>query len=161
MPDYSTAAGSATEKKHLPAAAEALFKKMRESYEADLTVSASQNDAFNAAAFTDFNTRDAAYVKQREHTYLSLRDSHLHEARMAVWMQILPTLGYKFSRIEETVTFARPAELVAAIELAIYRNRDEEGGQLKLKLWASTLAVEGRGDPAQYHSLGFSHCAQA
>jgi hypothetical protein len=66
-------------------------------------------------------------------------------------MQILPTLGYKYNRIEETVAFARPAELVAAIELAVYRNRDEEGGQLKVKLWASTLATEGRGDPAQYH----------
>ena len=151
LPDYSTTAGTATEKKHLLDAAKALFKKMRDSHEADLALSASQNDVFNATAFTDFNVREAAFVKQRELTHQTLRDSHFHEARLAVWMQILPTLGYKYNRIEETVAFARPAELVAAIELAIYRNRDEEGGQLKLKLWASTLAVEGRGDPAQYH----------
>ena len=151
MPDYSAAEGTATEKKHLVDAAKALLKKARESYEADLLDSASRNDAFNAAAFTDFSARDSAFVKQRELTYHTLRDSYLHEARLAVWLQILPTLGYNYSRIEETVEFARPAELVAAIELAIYRNRDEEGGQLKLQLWASTLAAEGRGDPVTYH----------
>ena len=55
----------------------------------------------------------------------------MHEARLSVWLLILPSLGYNYHRIEETVDFARPAELVAAIELAIYRNRDEEGRQLK------------------------------
>ena len=90
MPDYSAAEGTATEKKHLVDAAKALLKKARESYEADLLDSVSRNDAFNTAAFTDFSTRDTAFVKQRELTYHTLRDSYLHEARLAVWLQILP-----------------------------------------------------------------------
>ena len=151
LPDYSATPGTATEKKHLLDAAKALYDKARKLHEAEAIASASQNDAFNAAALTDFNARSGEFVKRREDTYKLLRDTFLHEARLSVWLLILPSLGYNYHRIEETVDFARPAELVAAIELAIYRNRDEEGRQLKQELWASTLATEGRGDPVQYH----------
>ena len=91
------------------------------------------------------------FEKQREATLLVLRDHHMSEARLAVWLQILPSLGESFYKIEETVDFGLPAALVAAIELAVFRDRDGERQQLQLQFWQATLEVEGKGDPIQFH----------
>ena len=155
LPDYSSTTGSATEKKHLLDAAKAYLDKARKVHEADSIASASLNDAFNAAAFKDHSVRVDEFNKQKESVRVAMRTSCLHEARLAVWLQIIPTLGDSFYKIEETVDFANPAALVAAIELAIFRDRDEEGRMLKQVLWASTLAVEGKGDPLQYQRYVF------
>jgi hypothetical protein len=64
---------------------------------------------------------------------------------------VTPTLGESLYKIEETVEFSQPAALVAAVELAIFRDRDGERQQLQLQFWLATLAVEGKGDPIQFH----------
>ena len=151
IPDYSSATGTSTEKKALLAAAKALYDDAKNNYDAQRAASESQNNAFNADAFKIHQASELQFEKQREATLLVLRDHHMSEARLAVWLQILPSLGESFYKIEETVDFGLPAALVAAIELAVFRDRDGERQQLQLQFWQATLEVEGKGDPIQFH----------
>jgi hypothetical protein len=151
FPDYSSAAGTAAEKKALLAAAKSLYEETKKDHDAQALVRESLNDAFNAAAFNHYQTCVSDFTKLRESTVVVLREQHLSEARLAVWLHILPTLGDSFYKIEETVDFAQPAALVASIELAVFRDRDGEKQQLQLQFWQSTLEVEGKGDPIQFH----------
>ena len=74
----------------------------------------------------------------------------MNDARMALWLQIIPTLGESFYKINETVDFGRPGLLLAAIEIALYRNPEGERTQLLLAFWAATLVLEGKGDPFSF-----------
>ena len=150
-PDYSSTTGNAADKKALLAAAKSLYDEAKKDHDAQVLASESLNDAFNAAALKQYQTSLLDFTKLRESTLVVLREQHLNEARLAVWLHILPTLGDSFYKIEETVDFAQPAGLVASIELAVFRDRDGEKQQLQLQFWQSTLEVEGKGDPIQFH----------
>ena len=92
------------------------------------------------------------FEKEKISTTEILTSHFKSEARLSLWIQILPSLGTtQFHKIQDTVTFASPADLVAAVELVIYRDRDGEKLQLQLELWQSSLAVEGGGDPIRFH----------
>ena len=88
IPDYSSAAGTSTEKKALLAAAKTLYDDAKNNYDAQRAASESQNNAFNADAFKIHQASELQFEKQREATLLVLRDHHMSEARLAVFCEI-------------------------------------------------------------------------
>ena len=151
LPDYSSTSGTAKEKADLLKEAKALHDQARIDHEAEVKANAVRIDAFNANALKEHQGLMIKFDSERESMNKILYAQCISDARLSVWLQLLPSLGDSFYRINETVDFAMPAELVKALESAIFRNEEGEGEQLQLQLWNATLAVEGRGDPYQFH----------
>ena len=151
LPDYSSATGTAKEKATLLKEAKALHDQARVDHAAEVKANAVRLDAFNANALKEHQGLMIKFDSERESMYHILHAQCISDARLSVWLQLLPSLGDSFYRINETVDFAMPAELVKALESAVFRNEEGEGEQLQLQLWNATLAVEGRGDPYQFH----------
>ena len=95
--------------------------------------------AFNTTAAKEHEVAMLRFGKAKDEATALLIDTLMNEARLSVWIQILPSLGEAFKRIDETVQFAQPAALVEAIETAIFRDRSAEKSQLLLKFWQSTM----------------------
>ena len=151
LPDLSAATGTAKEKKELAAAAKEMFENASKQYEKQKAAIAISEKTFNAAAAKEHEATMLRYVKAKDEATVLLKDTLMNDARLAVWIQLLPSLGEAFKRIDETVPFSQPASLVQAIETAIFRDGSSEKSLLLLKFWQSNLANEGNGDPIQYH----------
>ena len=91
------------------------------------------------------------YEIEKESVTSLITSQLLGDARLQLWIQILPSLGIAHLKIQHTVPFANPAELVFALEQAIFRDRDGEKLQLQMQFWQATLASEGSGDPVRFH----------
>jgi transposase InsO family protein len=151
LPDYSAATGSAKEKSTLLKEAKALHDRARADHEAEVLANAVRLDAFNENSLKNHQDLMIKFNQERDSMHDLLLTQHIHEARLSVWLQLLPSLGESFYKINETVDFAMPAQLIKAIESAVFRNEDGEREQLQLQFWNATLAEEGRGDPYQLH----------
>ena len=127
-----------------------MFENASKQYEKQKAEIAISEQTFNTAASKEHEATVLRYIRAKDETTVLLMDTLMNDARLAVWIQILPSLGEAFKRIDETVPFSQPAALIEAIETAVFRDRSSEKSQLLLKFWQSTLASEGNGDPIQY-----------
>ena len=139
-------------KRAFVAAAKDLHKKARADQVAEVAAKAARHKELNDFSLNEHQALMMNFESEKISTTEVLTNHYMGEARLSLWIQILPSLGTtQFHKIQDTVTFASPAELVAAVELVIYRDRDGEKLQLQLELWQSSLAVEGGGDPIRFH----------
>lgn len=143
--------GTIAERKALIASAKEYYENARSFYDADQLTIAARQVELNALAFKEYEIVVARFDKDKAAALSVLQTTCMDDARMALWLQIIPTLGESFYKINETVDFGRPGLLLAAIEIALYRNPEGERTQLLLAFWAATLVLEGKGDPIQFH----------
>ena len=149
-PDLS-GAGNARETKKLLADATELYNKSRTAHDDEVAAITARHVKSCDLHAKEYQSLATNYEKEKESVASQITSQLLGDARLQLWIQILPSLGIAHLKIQHTVPFANPAELVFALEQAIFRDRDGEKLQLQMQFWQATLASEGSGDPVRFH----------
>ena len=149
-PDLSSATNKTQAKALLDAAME-LYNKTREDHDTEVAAIIARHVKSCDLHAKEYQAIATNFEQEKESVMSLLSSQFLGDARLSLWIHILPSLGIAHHKIQDTVPFANPAELVYALEQAIYRDRDGEKLQLQLQFWQASLSNEGNGDPVRFH----------
>jgi hypothetical protein len=139
-PDLSSATNKTQAKALLDAATE-LYNKTREDHEAEVAAIIARHVKSCDLHAKEYQAIATNFEQEKESVMSLLSSQFLGDARLSLWIHILPSLGIAHHKIQDTVPFANPAELVYALEQAIYRDRDGEKLQLQLQFWQASLSM--------------------
>ena len=120
-PDLS-GAGNARETKKLLAEVTELYNLSRAAHDVEVAAITARHVKSCDLHAKEYQSLATNYEIEKESVTSLITSQLLGDARLQLWIQILPSLGIAHLKIQHTVPFANPAELVFALEQAIFRD---------------------------------------